>query len=654
MLAALVCVQGPSAPAGADDPEPVRILLVGDSITQGSSGDWTWRYRLWRHLADHGVAVDLVGPRTDLKDYVSGDLGSQDYLDPGFDRDHAARWGMQLADLDVPVETLVATYQPDVVVTLLGDNDLGAGRTPQEVADLLEAYVGDARSADPAVDLVLARDPRPLIQPGVPAYNALVTDLAAELDSPASPVVVADTDLGYDDYADTFDFAHPNARGELKIAAAVADALSELGVGPPADRPLPDVPVGPRTPPVLTPTARPGGVDLTWVRSPGAQQSEVWVRDLSAGSGWSRAADAVTGLGHSLSGLPVGHTVQVQTRPVKGFIVAQPDAWSNVVQVEVPDVTDRVLLFGDSILQGSAGDWTVRYRLWKHLAATSSRPVDLVGPRGDLFDRKTATAGNDDYVDPAFDTDHASVWGMNLAVGGGTVGDLVTTYRPRVVVVGLGINDLLVGSTPEQVGAGAANLVAAARARDPGVDVVLSELSQTWAPGVVEANERLRAVAASLDGPGARVVVAAVTSDYRRGRDTYDGSHPGAPGEVRIAAALADALAQLGVGSPAARPLPDVPVGPRVPVRLKGKDLGDRVRLKWTPSPGATGYRVLVRRPGDGRGWRVLLKDTDRRRFVVRGLRAGERVVLAVLPRKGRDLAEMDVLSNRVSLRPGP
>ena len=51
----------------ADAVEPLRVLLVGDSVTQGSAGDSTWRYRLWKHLeATTAGPVDLVGPRNDL------------------------------------------------------------------------------------------------------------------------------------------------------------------------------------------------------------------------------------------------------------------------------------------------------------------------------------------------------------------------------------------------------------------------------------------------------------------------------------------------------------------------------------------------------------------------------------------------------------
>jgi Fe2+ transport system protein FeoA len=120
---------------------------------------------------------------------------------------------------------------------------------------------------------------------------------------------------------------------------------------------------------------------------------------------------------------------------------------------------------------------------------------------------------------------------------------------------------------------------------------------------------------------------------------------------VVIASAVADALAELGIGEPAARPEEEVPIGPRFPVRLRAKTIGEKVKLRWTPSPGADGYRVLIRHPATSKAWRKV-GDTTRRRLTVRGLTPGKRVQFAVLPRKGRALAELDVRSNRVSLRP--
>jgi hypothetical protein len=54
---AAVPVRVSAAPAG-------RIMVVGDSISQGHEGDFTWRYRLAQHLGNVGAAADFVGPWT--------------------------------------------------------------------------------------------------------------------------------------------------------------------------------------------------------------------------------------------------------------------------------------------------------------------------------------------------------------------------------------------------------------------------------------------------------------------------------------------------------------------------------------------------------------------------------------------------------------
>jgi hypothetical protein len=301
---------------------------------------------------------------------------------------------------------------------------------------------------------------------------------------------------------------------------------------------------------------------------------------------------------------------------------------------------------------GSTGDWTWRYRLWKHLEAMGSGQVDLVGPRVDLYDRATATNGHHEYVDSAFDRDHAAGWGSGATFPPYPVHELVADHQVDTVVELLGLNDLdLLPLTPEQVAEEVRSLVLEARSANPDVDVVLGEVAQTWVAGAPDLNVLLHGIAADLDTPQARVVVAETADGFYRRRDTYDDSHPTARGELKIAAAIADALATTGLGAPYARPLPSVPVGPRIPVVLRGKVRDGKVKLRWSPSPGADGYRVLIRRPATSKDWKKA-GDTTRRRITIRGLTPGERVQLVVLPRKGRALAELDVRSNRVSLRP--
>ncbi|WP_157515000.1 hypothetical protein [Nocardioides sp. J54] len=78
----------PTAAISATD--QLRVMVVGDSISQGFGGDSTWRYWFWREARRQGVAIDFVGPDRGFRTgygtrYESSGLH--------FDRDHAARGG---------------------------------------------------------------------------------------------------------------------------------------------------------------------------------------------------------------------------------------------------------------------------------------------------------------------------------------------------------------------------------------------------------------------------------------------------------------------------------------------------------------------------------------------------------------------------------
>jgi hypothetical protein len=53
----------PSVPTDIEvRPGAIGMMVVGDSISQGFEGDFTWRYRLWEWFSSQGLAVDFVGP----------------------------------------------------------------------------------------------------------------------------------------------------------------------------------------------------------------------------------------------------------------------------------------------------------------------------------------------------------------------------------------------------------------------------------------------------------------------------------------------------------------------------------------------------------------------------------------------------------------
>ncbi len=314
---------------------PTRVLIVGDSVTIGDAGDYTWRYFSWKGLEETGAAVDFVGPGRATHDTVTN-TDSGTYADPTFDQDHAAKWGRSMwAMLDrdkfpdsARINDLVRVHDPDVVVEMLGFNDLtwaesGAVRMGAQVRE----FVAEARSAKPSVDVVLGGVPQ-VWKAQAAQFNAALPALAAELSTPTSRVVAAGVPV-FVEGVDTYDPAHPTTLGQVKIAWGVSVALAALGLGrevtmgvpaargahdplPPTPAPTPEptpVPAPPLPPPPPIPPPAPapppvkekldaphlrgkvlrdGRVWLRWSSVPESAATRVWLKQ--AGRGWRSVA----------------------------------------------------------------------------------------------------------------------------------------------------------------------------------------------------------------------------------------------------------------------------------------------------------------------------------------------------------------------------
>jgi len=295
----LLAVAQPTAAHGASA-SPTTLMLVGSSTTHGSAGDHTWRYRLWHHLAGNGVPVDFVGPFHNLYN------NSEAYADPDFDQDHYAQWGRFLGTFNgYPVgakDTInaqVSAYLPDYVVVMLGLNDLSwfTTRAPSAVAADMETFIANSRAARPDVRLVLVA-----VQPTrsalsnatlasrIAEYNQRLSGIATTLSTVSSPIAFVSQPQDFQpDYNqnphDTYDGTHANARGELRIADAVADVLSaRFGLGPAFPLSLEGVALGPVLPFQLECLPGNNMAFLTWTESPGA--TGYWFQRRVAGSAW--------------------------------------------------------------------------------------------------------------------------------------------------------------------------------------------------------------------------------------------------------------------------------------------------------------------------------------------------------------------------------
>ncbi|MFI5965019.1 SGNH/GDSL hydrolase family protein [Streptomyces asoensis] len=211
----------------------LRFMPVGDSMTIGSTGDHTWRHRVWRHLCStYGGPFTLVGPRETLYDKTADSPASYAYADPDFPRGHLAGWGEGWLHMAPLIGEAVRTTRADVLLVSLGLIDLGFYTNAEQTAQNARAFVAGARAANPRIAMVwlpvihnvrAANDPPFAAQ--VARFNELLAKTAADLDEPASPILLASIPPTWDIDTDTYDGTHPNASGEHQLASAFAEAM---------------------------------------------------------------------------------------------------------------------------------------------------------------------------------------------------------------------------------------------------------------------------------------------------------------------------------------------------------------------------------------------------------------------------------------------
>jgi lysophospholipase L1-like esterase len=286
-------VPSPSSPVpGPPSGRSPRIMIVGDSITEGSSGDYTWQYRLYEHLRADGIRPQMVGPYHWLFNNVTKAEGDQTYADPGFQRANDATWGMTLLHEKDVIGAKVSTYRPGYLLVLLGLDDLfWYGISQPDMAANLASFIAAARAARPHIRIVLGLVPPDIHQQtsqafaaSVARFNRTISATASRLSTASQPIAVARDGAGINVATDLWDGTHPNANGEIKIAAAFADVLaSSFHLGSTYPRPFPVLPTGPLIHPRLTvrPSAGAGQAKLSWTLVPGADGYRVYVKDLT-------------------------------------------------------------------------------------------------------------------------------------------------------------------------------------------------------------------------------------------------------------------------------------------------------------------------------------------------------------------------------------
>ena len=201
--------------------EPLRILFVGDSITVGGNrerDESTYRVPLQALINATGVAVDYVGTREQ-------GLHREVRWPRGFDPHHEAYYGANAGYVRDQLRAHLGEFAaPDIALVHLGTNDLGSS----ELIEPLEDIIRLLRTRNPHVVVLVGQ--LTLHDWKAPWRRFRVNRMVDRLNSPASPVLAVNH---YEDWVedpsrdetDTYDWIHPNPRGQSRMARAWFAAL---------------------------------------------------------------------------------------------------------------------------------------------------------------------------------------------------------------------------------------------------------------------------------------------------------------------------------------------------------------------------------------------------------------------------------------------
>jgi lysophospholipase L1-like esterase len=213
-----------AAESVAPPPHVVRVMPLGDSITEGAAGSATYRYWLWKKLEAAGSHVDFVGSRFGVSD---GDARF-----PDFDQNHEGHWGWTAEQVERRVFGWASDTKPDVVLLAIGINDVAHGEGRQ-VAGRVAGIIARLRAANPKVTVLLASlmPATPVPLEAIEAVNDALPRVAEQQRRDGTPVVIVDQFTDFDPAVDTYDGIHPNETGEKKLAERWFPALRDVLAG---------------------------------------------------------------------------------------------------------------------------------------------------------------------------------------------------------------------------------------------------------------------------------------------------------------------------------------------------------------------------------------------------------------------------------------
>ncbi|MFL6115090.1 MAG: ricin-type beta-trefoil lectin domain protein [Catenulispora sp.] len=203
--------------ASAESNGGVKVMPLGDSITDGITVSGAYRTGLWQRFVGGGYKVDFVGSL----------YGGPSNLG---DHDHEGHSGWRIDQIDGNIVGWLNTYQPHTVLLHIGTNDVLQNYDVANAPNRLSALIDHITATAPGAEVFVAQI-IPLANSGqnsqIRTFNAAVPGIVSSKVSAGKHVHLVDM---YDALttSDLADGVHPTATGYDKMAAVWYSALQSV------------------------------------------------------------------------------------------------------------------------------------------------------------------------------------------------------------------------------------------------------------------------------------------------------------------------------------------------------------------------------------------------------------------------------------------
>jgi lysophospholipase L1-like esterase len=206
-------------PTVSGTPVTVKIMPLGDSITDGFTVAGAYRIKLWSNIINNGYAADFVGSLSN----GPASLG---------DKNHEGHSGWRIDQIDTNINAWMDTYKPQIVLLHIGTNDIAQNYNLANAPNRVGALIDKICAKLPAGGKLYVAKIIPLSTADwnqkVNSFNLQVAGIVQTKANQGKPVYNVDMYSALTT-ADLADGVHPNLTGYNKMGdvwfSAIRDEL---------------------------------------------------------------------------------------------------------------------------------------------------------------------------------------------------------------------------------------------------------------------------------------------------------------------------------------------------------------------------------------------------------------------------------------------